>query len=55
LVGGGQHLEAKVTAEDPNVLTKPYTYTRYYQKVNKEIPQYVCTDDLVAPEIPKIE
>lgn len=55
LVGGGQYLEAKVTAEDPKILTKPYTYTRYYQKVNTEIPQYVCTDDLVSPDVPTIE
>lgn len=52
LVRGGEYLEAKVTAEDPKVLTKPYTYTRYYQKVNTEIPQDVCTDDLVTPGIP---
>ena len=55
LVEGGHYLEAKVTAEDPKVLTKPYTYTRYYQKVNREIPQYVCTDDLVTPDVPRIE
>jgi hypothetical protein len=55
LVGGGQYLEAKVTAEDPKVLTKPYTYTRYYQKTNKEVPQYVCTDDLITPEVPVID
>ena len=55
LVGGGQYMEAKVTAEDPKVLTRPYTYTRYYRKTNKEIPQYVCTDDLVTPDVPDIE
>ena len=55
LVAGGQYLEVKVTAEDTKVLTKAYTYTRYYQKTNREIPQYVCTDDLVAPDIPNIE
>ena len=55
LVGGGQYLEVKVTAEDPNVLTKPYTYTRYFQKVNIELPPYVCTDDLVEPTIPALE
>ena len=55
LVGGGQYLEVKVTAEDPNVLAKPYTYTRYFQKVNVELPQYLCTDDLVKPAIPNLE
>jgi hypothetical protein len=55
LVAGGQYLEVKMTAEDPNVLTKPYTYTRYFQKVNAELPQYLCTDDLVKPAIPNLE
>ncbi|HYR44678.1 MAG TPA: hypothetical protein VER98_16725 [Terriglobia bacterium] len=54
-VSGGQFLEVKVTAEDAKVLTRPYTYTRYYRKVETEIPQYVCTDDLVKPEIPAIQ
>ena len=54
-VNGGQFLEVKVTAEDPKVLPKPYTYTRYYRKVDTEISQYVCTDDLVKPEIPAIQ
>ena len=54
-VNGGQFLEVKVTAEDPKVLTKPYTYTRYYRRVDTEISQYVCTDDLVKPEIPAIQ
>src|SRR5207249_1367231 len=47
LVGNGQYLEIKVTADDAKVLTRPYSYTRYYKKVDKEVPQYVCTDDLV--------
>jgi hypothetical protein len=55
LVGNGQYLEVKMTAEDPNVLTNPYTYTRYFQKVNTEIPQYFCTDDLVKPAIPNLK
>ena len=46
LVGGGKYLEVKMTAEDPNVLTKPYGYTRYYEKVNTEIQEYVCWDDV---------
>ena len=54
LVGNGQYLEVKMTAEDPDVLTKPYTYTRYFQKMNTEMPQYLCTDDLVKPTIPNL-
>jgi hypothetical protein len=54
LVSGGPYLEVKVTAEDPKVLAKPYAYTRYYQKVDKEVPQYVCTDDLVKHTIPSV-
>jgi len=56
LIGGegGPYMEAKVTAEDSKVLTKPYTYARYYRKVDTEIPQYVCTDDLVKPGIPAV-
>jgi len=46
LVRGGNDLEVKVTAEDPEVLSKPYTYTRYYEKVNTEIQELVCWDDL---------
>jgi len=55
LVAGGQYLEIKVTADDPKVLTKPYTYTRYYQKVNKEVPEYVCTDDLLKHTMPPVD
>ena len=46
LVGGGKYLEVKMTAEDPKVLTKPYTYTRYYEKVTAEIQENVCWDDI---------
>jgi hypothetical protein len=54
LVGNGQYLEVKVTAEDPKILAKPYGYTRYFQRTNTEIEQYVCTDDLVTPPIPQV-
>lgn len=40
----GKFLEYKMTAEDPRVLTKPYTYTRYYEKLNTEIMEDVCED-----------
>jgi hypothetical protein len=42
---GGQYLEYKVTAEDPKALAKPYTYTRYYEKLKTEIREDVCEDD----------
>lgn len=41
----GQYLEYKVTAEDPKALVKPYTYTRYYEKVKTEIREDVCEDE----------
>jgi len=41
----GRYLEYKVTADDSKVLTKPYTYTRYYEKVKTEITDDVCEDE----------
>jgi hypothetical protein len=41
----GKYLEYKVTAEDPKSLTKPYTYTRYYEKLKSDIKEDVCEDD----------
>lgn len=41
----GQFLEYKMTAEDPQVLRKPYTYTRYFQKLDSEIMDDVCQDE----------
>jgi len=38
----GKYLEYKVTAEDPKTLVKPYTYTRYYEKITTEILEDVC-------------
>jgi hypothetical protein len=38
-VAGGKFLEYKMTGEDSKVLAKPYTYVRYYEKVNVEIGQ----------------
>jgi hypothetical protein len=40
----GTFLEYKMTAEDPNVLAKPYSYTRYYEKINSEIGDNTCLD-----------
>jgi hypothetical protein len=42
---GGQYLEYKMTAEDPNALAKPYTYTRYFKKLGQEIEDDICTDE----------
>jgi hypothetical protein len=41
----GRYLEYKATAEDPNVLAKPYTYTRYYEKVASEIAEDFCDNE----------
>ena len=48
LVGGGQYLELRMTAEDPQVLRAPYTYTRYYQRVDSEIQEDICQEDLAT-------
>jgi hypothetical protein len=42
LLPGGKILEYKVTAEDPETLVKPYTYTRYYQRGSTEIKEDYC-------------
>jgi len=42
---GGKYLEYKMTAEDPKTLAKPYTYTRYYQKLDSEIEEDICEDE----------
>jgi hypothetical protein len=54
LVGGGEYLELRMTADDPGVLRQPYTYTRYYRRSEREMQEYVCTDDLIAEEIPAV-
>jgi len=41
----GQYLEYVVTADDPKVLAKPYSYTRYYEKLKTEIMEDVCEDE----------
>jgi hypothetical protein len=42
---GGQYLEHKMTAEDPKTLAKPYSYTRYYKKLDTEVMDDPCQDD----------
>lgn len=41
----GQYLEYKMTAEDPKALAKPYSYTRYYKKLDTEIADDPCQDE----------
>jgi hypothetical protein len=48
LIENGKYLELKVTADDPKVLTAPYTYTRYYERTTNEIQEYVCWDDVLT-------
>lgn len=43
-IAGGRFLEYQVTADDPKVLAKPYTYTRYYQRSNDELREDFCED-----------
>jgi len=54
LVGGGEYLELRMTAEDPGVLRQPYTYTRYYRRSQREMQEYVCMDGLIDQAIPAI-
>jgi hypothetical protein len=42
---GGQYLEDKMTAEDSKTLAKPYTYTRYFKKLDSEVLDDVCQDE----------
>ena len=44
-VVGGQYLEYKMTAEDPKTLAKPYSYTRYYKKLDTEVMDDPCQDE----------
>ncbi len=42
---GGEYLEYKMMAEDPKALAKPYSYTRYYKKLDSEVMDDVCQDE----------
>jgi len=39
----GQYLEYRITADDPQVLAKPHTYIRYFERSAGEIGEHVCT------------
>jgi hypothetical protein len=41
-VVSGKYLEYRMTAEDPKVLARPYSYTRYYEETKAEIMEDVC-------------
>ena len=43
-IADGRFLEYQVTADDPKVLAKPYSYTRYYQRSNTELQEDFCED-----------
>jgi hypothetical protein len=45
-VQSGRFLEYQVTAEDPKALARPYSYTRYYQKVTTELQEDFCEDNV---------
>jgi len=47
LVGDRKYLEVNVMIEDSKVLTTPYSYRRYYERVETEIQEDFCTDDLI--------
>jgi hypothetical protein len=34
-----------MTAEDPKTLVKPYSYTRYYKRLDTEVLDDVCQDE----------
>jgi hypothetical protein len=54
LVAGGEYLELRMTADDPKVLRRPYTYTRYYRRSPREMQEFVCMDGLIDEPIPAI-
>jgi len=41
-VQGGRYLEYQVTAEDPQTLARPYSYTRVYQRSATELQEDFC-------------
>ena len=41
-IDGGRLLAYQMTASDPQALAAPYTYSRYFQRVNARIDQQIC-------------
>ena len=46
LIPNGNLLEVQVTAEDPQFLQRPYTYTRYYQR-GPDFEEIQCFADMI--------
>ncbi|MGC3981916.1 MAG: hypothetical protein QM808_11695 [Steroidobacteraceae bacterium] len=44
-IQNGRYLEYKVTASDSKVLSKPYSYVRYFEKTSVEIEEDLCEPD----------
>lgn len=45
---GGRVLEYKVTADDAKTLAKPYSYTRYFERVKDELKEDFCQAEPAA-------
>ena len=43
LVDGGRYLEYRATAQDPEMLTRPASYTRLFRRTNSEIQERGCS------------
>jgi len=43
-VQAGKYLEYQVTADDPMTLARPYSYTRYFQRVGTQLQEDFCED-----------
>jgi hypothetical protein len=44
-IAGGQYLDYQMTAADPKALARPYSYTRYFRKLDSEIMDDPCQDE----------
>lgn len=38
-------IEVRTTVEDRQVLTSPYTYSRYYKLTGTEVPEFICNPE----------
>ena len=46
MVQNGEFMEIKTVVDDPKALTSSYSYTRYYQKTEKEMAESVCNENI---------
>lgn len=44
-LAGGRYLEYHMTAKDPKSLARPYSYVRYFERIEEPIQQNVCEID----------